>query len=93
MFGLLGPGQPDLTATAAAVVEAAGGTWAAPEHWTGAVPAGRPGGFLRGLFAGGTLCDEAMLMASAALGPGRLEHPARPGVGARRRPRAPTATR
>ena len=69
LFGLLGPGQPDLTATAAAVVEAVGGTWAAPEHWPGAVPAGRPGGFLRGLYAGGTLCDEAMLLASAALGP------------------------
>jgi FdrA protein len=68
VFGLLGAGQPDLTATAAAVVEAAGGSWTAPEHWTGAVPAGRPGGFLRGLFAGGTLCDEAMLIASASLG-------------------------
>ena len=69
LFGLLGPGQPDLTATAAAVVEAAGGTWAAPEHRPGAVPAGRPGGFLRGLYCGGTLCDEAMLLASASLGP------------------------
>ena len=67
-FGLLGAGQPDLTATAATVVEAAGGSWAAPEHWDGAVPAGRPGGFLRGLFAGGTLCDEAMLLASGRLG-------------------------
>jgi FdrA protein len=69
LFGLLGPDQPDLTATAAAVVEAVGGTWTAPEHWTGALAAGRPGGFLRGLFAGGTLCDEAMLVASRALGP------------------------
>ena len=68
VFGLLGAGQPDLTATAAAVVESAGGTWAAPEHWTGEVATGRPGGFLRGLFAGGTLCDEAMLIASASLG-------------------------
>jgi FdrA protein len=68
VFGLLGSGQPDLTATAASVVQAAGGTWTAPEHWTGAVPAGRPGGFLRGLFAGGTLCDEAMLIASSVLG-------------------------
>jgi FdrA protein len=68
LFALLGPGEPDLTATAATVVQAVGGTWAAPEHWAGAVPAGRPGGSLRGLFAGGTLCDEAMLLASAALG-------------------------
>ncbi|MEO5708530.1 MAG: FdrA family protein [Nocardioidaceae bacterium] len=69
VFGLLGAGQADLTATAATVVQAAGGTWTAPEHWTGAVPAGRPAGFLRGMFAGGTLCDEAMLLASATLGP------------------------
>ncbi|QWZ10239.1 FdrA family protein [Nocardioides panacis] len=68
LFGLLGAGRPDLTETAAAVVQAAGGRWAAPEHWAGQVPAGRPGGALRGLFVGGTLCDEAMLVASAALG-------------------------
>jgi FdrA protein len=68
VFGLLGRGQPDLTETAAAVVAAADGTWTAPEHWTGAVPAGRAGGSLRGLFTGGTLCDEAMLVASATLG-------------------------
>jgi len=33
------------------------------------VPAGRSGGSLRGLFVGGTLCDEAMLIAAQALGP------------------------
>jgi len=69
LFCLLGAGQPDLTATAASVVEAAGATWAAPASWPGAVTAGRAGGSLRGLFAGGTLCDEAMILASAALGP------------------------
>ena len=68
LFGLLGPGQRDLTATARSVVEAVGSTWTAPEHWTGAVASGRAGGFLRGLFAGGTLCDEAMLIASDSLG-------------------------
>ena len=78
LFGLLGPGQPDLTTTAAAVVEAAGGTWTAPEHWTGTVASGRPGGFLRGLFAGGTLCDEAMLLAVDALGPVRSNIPLDP---------------
>jgi FdrA protein len=77
-FGLLGPGQPDLTATAASVVEAAGGTWGAPEHWSGSVSAGRAGGALRGLFAGGTLCDEAMLLAVAALGPVRSNIPLDP---------------
>lgn len=78
LFGLLGPGQPDLTTTAAAVVSAAGGTWTAPEHWTGTVASGRPGGFLRGLFAGGTLCDEAMLLAADALGPVRSNIPLDP---------------
>jgi FdrA protein len=79
LFGLLGPGQPDLTATAASVVDAAGGTWTAPEHWSGSVSAGRTGGALRGLFAGGTLCDEAMLLAVAALGPVRSNIPLDPG--------------
>jgi FdrA protein len=78
LFALLGPGEPDLTTTAATVVAAAGGTWAAPEHWTGAVGSGRRAGALRGLFAGGTLCDEAMLLASAALGPVRSNIPLDP---------------
>ncbi len=67
-LALLGPGEPDLTEVASAVAEAVGGAWTAPEHWSGTVPGGRPGGCLRGLFSGGTLCDEAMLVASAALG-------------------------
>jgi FdrA protein len=78
LFGLLGPGLPDLTATAAAVVAAAGGTWTAPEHWSGSVSRGRPGGALRGLFAGGTLCDEAMLKASEGVGPIRSNIPLDP---------------
>jgi FdrA protein len=78
VLGLLGPGLPDLTETAAEVVEAAGGTWTAPEHWTGAVPAGRSGGSLRGMFTGGTLCDEAMLVASATLGRIASNIPLRP---------------
>ncbi|MGZ4485283.1 MAG: FdrA family protein [Nocardioidaceae bacterium] len=66
-FGLLGPGQPTLTDTAATVAEAVGATWAVPEHWAGAVDRARPG-YLRGLFSGGTLCDEAMLLVAASLG-------------------------
>jgi FdrA protein len=45
------------------VVQAVGGTWVAPEHWAGAVRLGRPGGHLRGLYVGGTLRDEANLVA------------------------------
>lgn len=77
-FALLAPGEPDLTETAAAVVADAGGTWAAPEHWTGAVARGRDGGSLRGLYAGGTLCDEAMLIATETLGPVRSNIPLDP---------------
>ena len=36
------------------------------------------GGALRGLFAGGTLCDEAMVIAAAALGEVRSNIPLRP---------------
>ena len=75
VFGLLGPGQPDLTATAASVVEAAGGTWTAPEHWPGAVTTRRGDGALVGLFVGGTMRDEARLVAAESLGvePSSLE--------------------
>lgn len=69
VFGLLGPGRPDLTETARAVVETAGRAWAAPEHWPGSVASGRGDGALRGLFSGGTLCDEAMIIAAETLGP------------------------
>ena len=37
-----------------------------------------PAGVLRGLFAGGTLCDEAMVIASDRLGPIRSNIPLRP---------------
>ena len=77
-LALLGPGQPDLTETAAAVVAQVGGTWAAPEHWSGAVARGRDGGSLRGLYAGGTLCDEAMVLAADRLGPVRSNIPLDP---------------
>lgn len=97
LFALLGEGQPDLTAAAQAIVEAARTAtgshvadvkpaarnelppeWTPPETW---VPPRelRPGsGYLRGLFAGGTLCDEAMLIASSTLGPVHSNIPLRP---------------
>jgi FdrA protein len=67
VYGLLGRGQNDLTASAQQVVEAVGATWSAPQSW----PARQSNvtGSLRGLYAGGTLCDEAMVIASDALGP------------------------
>ncbi len=68
VLGYLGPGLPDLTATAQLVAEAAGMPWSRPPRWGPDLPAARAG-FMRGLFVGGTLCDEAMLIASAELGP------------------------
>ncbi len=68
LFGLLGAGMPDLTATAQSVADAVGATWTTPQHWPGEVSVAR-GSDLRGLFSGGTLCDEAMLIAADRLGP------------------------
>ena len=67
LFALLGPGAPDLTAATRRAAEAVGATWRPLPWWpgAGAVAPTR----LRGGFAGGTLCDEAMLIASAVLGP------------------------
>ena len=66
-FALLGAGRPDLTDAAGAVLARLGRP--VPD-WPvcGQVTAPTGGRFLRGLFVGGTLCDEAMLIASAALG-------------------------
>ncbi|MGZ4615249.1 MAG: FdrA family protein [Actinomycetes bacterium] len=67
-FAVLGRGQPDLTGAAARAVEATGASWTEPRSWP--APERRTGGcaVLRGLFAGGTLCDEAMVIASDLLG-------------------------
>ena len=78
IFGLLGMGQPDITETAQRAVETTGQPWRAPEHLSGSVKQGREGGSLRGLFAGGTLCDEAMILAADALGPVRSNIPLDP---------------
>ncbi|MFT4287500.1 FdrA family protein [Nocardioides sp.] len=76
-FALLGAGAPDLTASAEAVLTELGVT--VPD-WPVAGSA-RPvagGRFLRGLFVGGTLCDEAMLIAASVLGPVRSNIPLSP---------------
>ncbi len=74
-FGLLGRGQRDLTAVAEAVLERLGHR--APDWPVDGVANTGPatGPLLRGLFVGGTLCDESMLMASATLGPIRSNIP------------------
>jgi FdrA protein len=76
-FALLGAGRPDLTAATEAVLEALDlpvPTW---PRW--GTPHPRPvGGLLRGLFVGGTMCYEAMLLASDRLGPVRSNIPLSP---------------
>ena len=74
-LGLLGAGKMDLTAVAEGVLDRLGHP--APE-WPvhGADNTGlATGPLLRGLFVGGTLCDESMLMATEALGPIRSNIP------------------
>lgn len=68
-LALLGRGRPDLTSAAQSAVEAVGGTWSEPRSWPLESAPVRSPGSLRGLFAGGTLCDEAMVIASEELGP------------------------
>ena len=61
-FALLGASRPDLTAAVGSCVEA--GRRPVPECWTwGTSPPADRTGRLRGLFVGGTLCDEAMIIA------------------------------
>ncbi|HEY7432463.1 MAG TPA: FdrA family protein, partial [Streptosporangiaceae bacterium] len=91
-FAFLGVGEPDLTTATEDLLRAAGKPVPAWPHWPGAGPAGRvagPGTALRGLFAGGTLCDEAMAIASERLGAVWSNIPLKPEW--RLDPRAPAA--
>jgi len=76
-FAFLGPGQPDLTAATGAVLTELGVTVPRWPVWE-STPAGARPGALRGLFAGGSLCTEAMVIASERLGPVRSNVPLRP---------------
>jgi FdrA protein len=82
-WATLGLGRPDLTAAVeAALTTSADGIPVWPQWLAEARPDGsveskarRTNGFLRGLFCGGTLADEAMIVASATLGPIRSNIP------------------
>lgn len=103
-FALLGAGEPDLTAATGDLLRAAGRPVPDWPRWPAPAPSGHTGhgggtgrggdagrgGLLRGLFAGGTLCDEAMAIASERLGVIRSNIPLRPGW--RLDPRAPGHT-
>jgi FdrA protein len=67
-LAFLGPGRPDLTAVAESALRRLG-VDLPPWPVAGEARTPRTGRWLRGLFVGGTLCDEAMLAAAPALGP------------------------
>jgi FdrA protein len=67
---------PDLTAATIAALAADGHP--APDWPAWVAPASSRPGHLRGLFCGGTLADEAMLVAAEALGPIRSNIPLSP---------------
>jgi FdrA protein len=67
-LALLGRGQPDLTEAAEAVLARLGRPVPTWPSYGRAAPA-TTGRALHGLFVGGTLCDEAMLVATEVLGP------------------------
>ena len=78
-WATLGSGRPDLTTAVEALLEAEGRD--VPE-WPSWVAEGDPepgsvAGSLRGLFCGGTLADDAMLLAAEALGDIRSNIPLR----------------
>lgn len=77
-IGFVGPGERDLTAVADAVAAQLGHPTGAQRRWDPAEPPAPVAGELRGLFSGGTLCDEAMVIAAAELGPIRSNIPLQP---------------
>ena len=73
-WATLGRGLPDLTAAVESALQAAGHQVPQWPNWAAQLPrttsdVSRGGGSLRGLYCGGTLADEAMLIAEEKLGP------------------------
>jgi FdrA protein len=69
LVGFVGRGRDDLTALTAKALAMLGHDGATPREWPAPSPRVPRRGFIRGLFAGGTLCDEAMAIAAESLGP------------------------
>lgn len=80
VLGLIGPGADDLTAVADAVLDARGAEAVEARSWPPDDGARRQprSGLITGLFAGGTLCTEAMVVVSAEHGPVRSNVPLEP---------------
>ena len=69
LVAFVGVGQGDLTAATAQILAALGRSPTAPPQWPAPYDRTPRSGFVRGLFSGGTLCDEAMAIAAQRLGP------------------------
>ena len=73
VLGFVGRGQRDLGAITAAALDVLGRSYDQSASWgEHPLPAGE---VLQGYFAGGTLCDEAMVIAAERLGPIRSNTP------------------
>jgi FdrA protein len=68
LVAFVGRGQRDLTAVSADVLAALGRPADVPTEWAAPYERAPRAGAIRGLFSGGTLCDEAMAIASDTLG-------------------------
>ncbi|HEY7815668.1 MAG TPA: hypothetical protein VIC62_20660, partial [Nakamurella sp.] len=78
---LLGPGRPDITAATRDLLSVLGVSEPAWPTWLPDPLAVAGRGALRGLYAGGTLADEAMIVAAGTLGEIRSNIPLHPGLG------------
>jgi FdrA protein len=78
---VLSPEAPDLTAAVEGLLTDMGLDVPAWPSRPGPAGAAVPGAVLKGLYSGGTLADEAMLLAAPALGDIRSNTPLRPDLG------------
>jgi FdrA protein len=68
IFALLGEGSPDLTSATEEVLKTISVPAPKWQSW-GDIPSAKPSGrYLRGLYSGGTVCDEGMVIAAEHLG-------------------------
>ena len=81
LVAFVGMGQGDLTAATAQILVALGRTPTAPPEWSAPYERTPRSGFVRGLFSGGTLCDEAMAIAAGSLRADRIQYPSASGRG------------
>jgi FdrA protein len=68
LVAFVGRGQRDMTAISADVLAMLGAAHDAPTEWPASYARAPRAGSIRGLFSGGTLCDEAMAIAPDTLG-------------------------